>query len=228
MSDDEGKALTAKSDVPQPLNNFGISALLHYAASSGDIEECYRLIVEEGASVNSLNANRSTPLHIAAQKGYYTMVEMLLEQGADVNMKESFEIGAYIPLIHSVKGNHLQITELLLAHGSDPNETDTGGLTPLHYCGRLADHESMARLLLSKGADPNRLDKDGFNCAYWAKECGNKSFLRIKNIPEVEAPGLEDLVTRLLEKKKAYYEKLNGGKGNDDGDGKKKKKKKKK
>ena len=59
----------------------------------------------------------------------------------------------------------------------------------------------MARLLLSKGADPNRLDKDGFNCAYWAK-CGNKSFLRIKNIPEVEAPGLEDLVTRLLEKKK--------------------------
>ena len=42
------------------------------------------------------------------------MVEMLLEQGADVNMKESFEIGAYIPLIHSVKGNHLQITELLL------------------------------------------------------------------------------------------------------------------
>ena len=74
---------------------------------------CYRLIVEEGASVNSLNANRSTPLHIAAQKGYYSMVEMLLEQGADVNMKESFEIGAYIPLIHSVKGNHLQITELL-------------------------------------------------------------------------------------------------------------------
>ena len=227
MSDDEGDAPKAKSEVPQPLNNFGVSALLHYAASSGDIEECYRLIVEEGASVHSLNANRSTPLHIAALKGYYTMVEMLLEQRADVNRKESVEIGGYIPLIHSVKGNHLQISELLLAHGSDPNEADADGLTPLHYCGRISDHDAMARLLLSKGGDPTRLDKDGFNCAYWAKECGNKSFLKIKNIPEVEAPDVESLVLKLLEKKNAYYEKLNGGKKEDDGGGKKKKKKKK-
>ena len=63
-----------------------------------------------------------------------------------------------------------------MAHGSDPNETDTGGLTPLHYCGRLADHESMARLLLSKGADPNRLDKDGFNCAYLQKNAVTSRF----------------------------------------------------
>jgi ankyrin repeat protein len=225
MGDNEGGA-PKKPEVPEPLNNYGVSALLHYATANGDIEESYRLILEENASVHSLNSTRSTPLHIAAGSGFYTMVEMLLEQGAEVDRKESNEIGAYIPLHCAVKGNHIQIAELLLGHGSDPNAEDVNKMTPLHYCARMPDHDDMARLLLAKGGNPELKDENGYNASYWAQEMRNKPFLKINGIPEPESPGVEDLISLIKARKEEYSAKVGGGKKKDDG-GKKKKKKKK-
>ena len=235
MSDDEGESQQGKLDVPEPLNNYGVSALLHYAAAAGDIEECYRLIIEEGASWCALNSTRSTPLHIAAGKGYYPMVEMLLDveeqlrkpnEEPGVKRKESPEIGGYIPLICAVKGNHIQIAELLLAKGANVNECDINKMTSLHYCARLHDHNDMAKLLLAKGADPELKDENGYNCSFWAKEMNNSGFLALKGIPGPEAPDVMDLVELIKARKEAYEASLGGGKKADDGGGKKKRKKK--
>ncbi|EPY40064.1 26S proteasome non-ATPase regulatory subunit 10 [Angomonas deanei] len=59
---------------------------LHYAADKGHTETV-RLLLEEGASVNSKDAMRRTPLHLAALGGHVGVIQVLLEEGATKNAK---------------------------------------------------------------------------------------------------------------------------------------------
>jgi hypothetical protein len=203
----------------------GVSSLLHYAVANGDLEEAYRLIVEENANPNARNPNMSTPTHVAASLGLYGMCEMLLEQGATLSLTESKNVGGYTPLHHAVRGNHLQITELLLSQGADPNAQETGnGFTPLHHCARTRGLCDMAKLLMAKGADVSQCDNDGRSPSYWAKECTNPDFLAIRGVPEPEEPSLDDLLAGLQEASAYRNAILNPPKA-PKGDKKKKKKK---
>jgi ankyrin repeat protein len=177
----------------------GASALLHYAVSNLDIEETYRLIVEEGADPNARNHNMSTPLHVACRLGSLGLVQLLLENGSSLETKESKSVGGYTPLLHAVAENHIQIAELLLQEGSDPNVCDAGqGFSCLHLCARR-NLIQMAKLLMAKGADIEQCDKDNLSPSYWAKECRNENFLQIRGVPEPEEPSLDDLLAGLQE-----------------------------
>ena len=48
--------------------------------------ECVALLIDRGASVNSVNAGGHTPLHEAAYRGYETILLKLLRHGAMVNI----------------------------------------------------------------------------------------------------------------------------------------------
>ena len=184
----------------------GASALLHYAVANGDIEETYRLIVEDNANPNARNHNRSTPLHVASRLGMFGLCQMLLEHGGDVHAKESINVGGYTPLMHAVSQNHIQIAELLLQEGADPNVQDSGnGFTCLHICARTTSRLQLAKLLMSKGGDIEQCDKDNLSPSYWAQECRNVQFLAIKGVPEPEEPSLDDLLAGLQE---AHAERL--------------------
>ncbi|ELU08598.1 hypothetical protein CAPTEDRAFT_78697, partial [Capitella teleta] len=75
-----------------------------------------------------------TPLHSALLNAPNTniieMVEVLVQKGADVNIRSS---GGVAPLhtTHALKNP--SIVKVLLEHGADPNAVDNGGNTPLHY-----------------------------------------------------------------------------------------------
>jgi len=104
--------------------------------------------------------------------------------------------------MHAVCGNHLQIAELLLMEGADPNIQDSGnGFTPLHVCARKTGRIQLAKLLMSKGADAAQCDNDNLSPSYWAKECRNSQYLAINGIPEPEEPSLDDLLAGLQEAK---------------------------
>ena len=86
-------------------------------------------------------------------------------------------------LLHSVVGNHLQIVELLLQEGADPNVQDSlNGFTALHICARMPGRIQLAKLLMSKGADIEQCDHDNLSPSYWAKECRNTQFLSIQGM----------------------------------------------
>lgn len=61
---------------------------LHLAAVS---EKCQwsaiKLLIDAGANVDSINNSKVTPLHISAQRGRRDVSQLLLERGADVNLK---------------------------------------------------------------------------------------------------------------------------------------------
>ena len=68
------------------LTNIQCSETLHDAALTGDLAQVYANIADN-ADINLVDAYGNTPLHFAAQGGYKEAVQMLLNAGADKNLK---------------------------------------------------------------------------------------------------------------------------------------------
>lgn len=68
-------------------------AALHYAASRGD-GAIVRLLLEAHAYIDAESPNGSTPLMMAAQYGTPEAVKLLLEEGADVTLKNQLGVDA--------------------------------------------------------------------------------------------------------------------------------------
>ena len=62
----------------------GGDTALHKAAFFG-FDECVHILLKNGANINELNDNKSTPLIKASFAGKHKCIEILLKAGADVN-----------------------------------------------------------------------------------------------------------------------------------------------
>lgn len=76
------------------VNQVGWSPL-HYAASAAteNSVEIAALLLEQGAQINALSPNGSTPLMLAAQYGSEGMVRLLSRAGADFKMRNQLGLG---------------------------------------------------------------------------------------------------------------------------------------
>lgn len=129
---------------------------LHYLAVENQLD-AVRLLIARGASVNTVNECRSTPLSDAASLGYEEMVGLLLDHGADLH-----PAGLDEPMLHrAVAHGALPVVRRLLAAGASPNETDDVGRTALHVAAESDDGDSVLRLLLDAGADMSKRDLFG-------------------------------------------------------------------
>ena len=86
-------------------------------------------------------------LHQLARWGQETLMEMLLENGADPS---AVDIMGRTALHYGAR--HPKVVAVLTKHGADPNISDRFGNTPLHLA--IVEHESV-RLLIEAGADVN-------------------------------------------------------------------------
>uniref|UniRef100_A0A8C0S653 Ankyrin repeat and SOCS box protein 15 n=1 Tax=Canis lupus familiaris TaxID=9615 RepID=A0A8C0S653_CANLF len=108
-------------------------------------------------SKNAIQKSGLTPIHSAADGQNVQCLELLIENGFDVNtlladhISESYDDERKTALYFAVSNNDIQCTEVLLAAGADPN------LDPLNcllVAVRANNHE-IVRLLLSHGANVN-------------------------------------------------------------------------
>lgn len=140
-----------------------IKGSLHQVAASGDASTVFALL-DQGQSVNALDASGLTALHRAVWNGHVEAAQALIQRGADINAKRVMaEMGnAWTPLHFAAENNRPECARLLLEAGADPDPKDEFGQTPLFIAaGQENNHEAMraelvapdvARLLIEYGA----------------------------------------------------------------------------
>ena len=91
----------------------------------------------------------STPLLHAAQFGHSDVAQLLLEHGADTDVRD---VDGSTPLLHAAQFGHSDVAQLLLGYGADTEVRDKYGLKPLSYAEERM-HQDIVQLLLFHGAN---------------------------------------------------------------------------
>ena len=121
---------------------------------SGDFQTIKKLIESKSLDVNyNLDIDeysKSTPLIQAIKYKQTDIINYLLENNADVNLKE--ELTGFTPLMASL--NNIAIAELLIEKGADIEARNVDGINALVYASTY-NNEEMVKFLLEKGADAN-------------------------------------------------------------------------
>jgi len=88
-----------------------------------------RFLVEAGADVNAqaTNAQKVGPVHAAAAARNHSMMQLLLERGADPNLKQQLD---YTPMHTAASRGDREMATLLLAHGAHRDARGADGKTP--------------------------------------------------------------------------------------------------
>lgn len=82
--------------------------------------------------VNAFDDKQRSCLHIAASRGYYEIVRMLLSYGASPNVRDCVN---NFPVHLAIIGSHVPVVTLLLEAGTDIQSLDLNGNTVLHLAG---------------------------------------------------------------------------------------------
>jgi len=99
----------------------GLTPLME--AASGGYTEVGRVLLDKGADVNAapVPSSRDTALTIAADKGHYRFVELLLSRGAQVDVRNKKGNSS---LWLAANGGHLDVVQLLYSAGADIDSQD--------------------------------------------------------------------------------------------------------
>lgn len=72
----------------------------------------------------------NSPLHHAAATGNARAAALLLQHGAELDLRDYIEA---TPLHAAARHNHPELMQLLIDHGADESAKDCGGWTPADY-----------------------------------------------------------------------------------------------
>jgi len=114
------------SVIPSPTLSEESSDLDIWEASvEGDVERVRQLIEENPEAVNLIHEDGIAPLHLAANFGHKEVVLLLIEKGADVNVRQGpSPPGFYYlstPLHKAILSGHREIASILIQNGADIN-----------------------------------------------------------------------------------------------------------
>jgi len=194
-------ALVALMGCSQPNEP---SLALYLAVQRGDIEQIERHIAW-GSDINELDKDGLSPLHVAANKGRYVVVKLLLNSGANADAKDR---NGNTPLSTALLAGRIQIAELLKQKGAstdanqllmqvvlqqasdrdvlallvkwnaDLNHTTKNGQTPLAVAISQADLK-MAKLLIRSGVDVNKPNREKVSPLELAEKGQNPDIIRL-------------------------------------------------
>ncbi|KAJ6011194.1 hypothetical protein N7451_002606 [Penicillium sp. IBT 35674x] len=179
-------------------NRFKVQVIppLSYAASA-NLPCLAKRLLENGASIDAEGYQSPTALSVAAQNGHKEIVELLLENNADVNARSRVEEFPSFSGSIKLSNNTLvdsrslrqtgttalfaacaqgqeKIVHLLLENGADANLYSKWNDHPIHTACK-GQHTGIVKLLLERGADVNaELGAIGGTPLYIASNAGFK------------------------------------------------------
>lgn len=164
------------------LLSSSIHAMEQKPKKNGRVHKC---------NVNPKNKDQDTPLHIAAAKGGYKIMSLLLKAGAEVDAKNK---DGHTPLHWAADAGRSACINLLVEHSANINEVIPSiEHTPLH-CAACQGHLSTVKQLVVLGADKTMRTKKGETACDLAKMYGFQEIVDYLNAHEVDTTdcGMDD------------------------------------
>ncbi|MDQ7839250.1 MAG: ankyrin repeat domain-containing protein [Thermodesulfobacteriota bacterium] len=156
------------------------SVRIHDAARKGKIEKVKEYLESDKNLVNLRNREGETPIFAAVSSGNEEMVELLILNGADINVKE--QQAGTTPLYWATRLENTGIIDLLLSCGANINEKigmpDREQPIIKMILERKRNLKSIP-LLLSQGAEINMTDRFGITPLHVAVENGNYETIKM-------------------------------------------------
>jgi uncharacterized protein len=145
--------------IAQQLIAAGAEIDIFEAAAAGQYSRVVELVEGDPSLVNAFAPDGFQPLGLAAFFGNLSIVQYLLEAGAEVNKPAQNDLKV-TPLHSAVAGGSEEVILTLLARDADPNVVQAGGFTPLHGAAQNGQLR-IVQALVEAGAVPNALTEDG-------------------------------------------------------------------
>lgn len=150
-------------------SNVNETPLMH-AAAKGDLQAVQQ--VSNGGSITEEDTNGRNALLYAIINDHLTVVQYLLQQGANANSAD--KLGNTALIIAATVGD-IEIIKLLHAHGAAINQANQQGITPIIAAVGGDTDQALPVLLLSYGANPCLKDNEQNNALqtaeqWWGKE----------------------------------------------------------
>ena len=155
------------NDVETVRRLFNEGVDLHYAATYGKLELAKLFIMflpqptqaaELGFSVDLNQRVREmgnkAPLHTSAMNGHLDLVKVLLNAGADIELKDD---DSSTPLHIAATFGRPEVARTLISAGADVHARDFSGGTPLH----VSRMPEITNVLIQSGANVNARDEEG-------------------------------------------------------------------
>lgn len=131
------------------LELVGKAEPLNKAIWAGDFSKIRALIAEDKTILRAEGVKSTTPLNSAIRAGRREIVDLLVTDGADINLPDSFGI---TPLHCAAGKGDKPMAEFLLARGAKVNAKASRGVTPLHMAVNSRQID-VVELLVASGAD---------------------------------------------------------------------------
>ncbi|CAG8536945.1 5897_t:CDS:2 [Gigaspora rosea] len=151
------------------INKNMIKHGLHFAALDGREDIITYLLKKYGADyVNDADVNGKTALHLSAENGHETIVNILINYKAVLSIRDkSFKTALHL----AAKKCHTAIVEILINNKAKVDAFDKDSRTSLFYAAE-SGNEKTIDVLIKYNADINHTDNDGVSALHKASENG--------------------------------------------------------
>jgi uncharacterized protein len=130
------------------------------AAAFGRVERLRSIVEDDPSQAGAFSDDGFTALHLAVFAEQEDAARVLIEHGADVDVRSTAAIARVPPLGTAAFVHSAPLARLLLDANADINGQGAGGFTALHTAAQNGDQE-LVDLLLERGADPSLMTAEG-------------------------------------------------------------------